>query len=180
MATENKRMAQRIDTLTNWNTNNPVIQPGEVCLIQGSTDYKVNVSSSPTTFSNCQLFQGLPSTPPSANNGRTTLYKATGEEVGHWTANQSANNNVSLPNFVGDAKAGFKDAASLIKVFTNTDWTAQTTVKTLIPNAIPTDLLCCILREFAYLLKKDGTQTADVSAQTAILSALQMVPGLDR
>lgn len=181
MATENKRMAQRIDTLTNWTTNNPLIQPGEICYIQDSTDYRVNVSSAATNFLNCQLFKGSDTTSTSANNGRTTLYRSTGDSLGTWTANQSTNNNVTLPNFVGDAKTGFKDANTRINAFLNTNWSPQTTVTTEIPNAIPTDLVCCILREFAYLLQTEGGMlNALTMARTAILTALQMVPSLDR
>ena len=181
MATENKRMAQRIDTQDHWNNSRASIQPGEICFIEGSTDYRVNVSDSPKTFENCTTFKGSDNTSTSANDGRTTLYGPTGTSLGTWTANQSANNSFNLPNFVGDAKVGFKDAGNLMKVLANTDWTPQTTVKTLIPNAIPTDLFCCILREFAYLIQtQGGMQGALTMAQTAILSALQMVPDLDR
>lgn len=181
MATENKRMAQRIDTLTNWNTNNPLIQPGEVCLIQGSTDYRVNVSNAPTNFSNCQLFKGSDTTSTSANDGRTTLYRSTGVSLGSWSANQSTNDNITLPNFVGDAKVGYKDAATAIKTFMNTNWTPRTTVTTRIPNAIPTDLVCCILRDFAYQLETHGNvPNAITLARTALLNALEFVPDLDR
>lgn len=180
MATENKRMAQRIDTLTNWTTNNPLIQPGETCYIQGSTDYRVNVSNTPTNFLNCQLFKGSDTTSTSANNGQTTLYRSTGDSLGSWTANQNTNNNVTLPNFVDDAKIGYKDAATYIKTFVNTDWTAQTAVRTKIPNAIPTDLLCCILRDFAFLLQSNGLQAASDSAKAALLNSLELVPDLDR
>lgn len=181
MATENKRMAQRIDTLTNWTNNNPLIQPGETCYIQGSTDYRVNVSNTATNFLNCQLFKGSDTTSTSANDGRTTLYRSTGVQLGTWTANQNTNNNVTLPNFVGDAKTGYKDAATLIKTFTSRDWAPGTAVSTEIPNAIPTDLVCCILREFAYLLQtQGGMQGALTMANTAINSALELVPNLDR
>lgn len=181
MATENKRMAQRIDTLTNWTTKNPLIQPGETCYIQGSTDYRVNVSSTATNFLNCQLFKGSDTTSTSANNGKTTLYRSTGDSLGQWTANQSTRNDITLPNFVGDAKTGFKDANTRIKTFLNTEWTPQAAVNTVIPNAIPTDLVCCILREFAYLIQtQGGMANALTMAKTAISSALQLVPDLDR
>lgn len=181
MATENKRMAQRIDTQDHWNNSQASIQPGEICFIEGSTDYKVNVSDSPKTFANCTTFKGSDTTSTSANDGRTTLYRSTGIQLGTWTANQNTNNNVTLPNFVGDAKTGYKDAATLIKTFTNRDWAPGTAVSTEIPNAIPTDLVCCILREFAYLIQtQGGMQGALTMANTAINSALELVPNLDR
>ena len=180
MATENKRMAQRIDTQDHWNNSQASIQPGEICFIEGSTDYKVNVSDSPKTFENCTTFKGSDTTSTSANNGQTTLYRSTGTSLGSWTANQNTNNNVTLPNFVDDAKIGYKDAATYIKTFVNTDWTPRTAVRTKIPNAIPTDLVCCILRDFAYLLQSNGIQAAPDSAKAALLNSLELVPDLDR
>lgn len=172
MATENKRMAQRIDTLTNWTNNNPEIQPGETCYIQGSTDYRVNVSSSPANFLDCQLFKGS-DTASAANDGRTTLQRSTGTTVGSWSANQSSANTVTLPNFVENAKIDFP--VSTLKELIQQDWTAGAQVRVKMPHCTPVDLIACIIREWAALIQANGPQNALRDAQTAMLNALSLV-----
>lgn len=173
MATENKRMKQRIDTLANWENNNPLIEPGETCYIVGSTEYRVNVSSTATNFLNCQLFKGTDTVASNPGNGTTTLQRSTGTTVGSWSANQSSANTVTLPNFVENAKIDFP--VSTLKELIQQDWTAGASVRVKMPHCTPVDLIACIIREWAALLQNNGTQNALRDAQTAMLNALSLV-----
>lgn len=173
MATENKRMKQRIDTLANWENNNPLIEPGETCYIEGSTEYRVNVSSTATNFLNCQLFKGTDTVASNPGNGTTTLQRSTGTTVGSWSANQSSANTVTLPNFVENAKVDFP--VNDLKRFINEQWTAGQPMSKKLPNCVPIDLLACIIREWGALLQTNGTQSALRDGQTAFLTSLGLV-----
>lgn len=170
MATENKIIKSRIDTAANWSTNNPLIQPGEICFIEGSTDYRVNVSSSATNFSNCQLFKGSDTAGTAPGNGTITLRDYLNEWSNNFTVNQSSNSTLTLPNFVKNAKVEYP--TSDVKTLVNSDWTPGRTLRKQLPNCIPTDLVICIIREWAALLQANGTGNALVDAQSAIVTAL--------
>lgn len=174
MATENKRMKQRIDTLANWEENNPLIEPGETCYIEGSTEYRVNVSSTATNFLNCQLFKGTDTIASAPGNGTTTLQRSTGATVGSWSANQGSANTVTLPNFVENAKVDFPITDA--KNFINSQWASPDTDLTdKLPHCTPVDLILCIIRDWAAKLQTNGTSQAVQDAQTACLNALNHV-----
>ena len=174
MATENKRMKQRMDTLANWTSNNPSVEPGEICLIQGSTDYRINNSSTATNFLNCQLYKGSDTTTSAAGNGTITVELGQSnpafQTIDSFTVNQSANKTISLPNFVADAKLNYPTGD--VKALVQSDWVAGRSLSKKLPHCIPTDLVICIFREWAALLQTNGTQRAMEDAQTAIISAL--------
>ena len=153
MATENKIIKNRIDTLANWTSNNPLIQPGETCYIQGSTEYRVNVSNAATNFLNCQLFKGTDTTASAPGNGTTTLQSYQGTRIGTWTANQSTANTVTLPNFVANAKIEFP--STKVNALLDNDWTPEKQLTTEIPNCIPTDFIMVVFREVANQLNLD-------------------------
>lgn len=172
--TENKRMQQRIDTATNWQNNNPMIQPGEVCFIENSTDYRVNVSNQAAAFLDCQLFKGTDTQATSANNGQTTLQTYSGQEVGSWTANQGnvTPEILTIPNLVANAKLDFPKSNT--KELVVNDWVAGRQLTHKLPHCIPVDLVVCIIRELAALLQANGTQAALRDAQSAILTSLEL------
>lgn len=153
MATENKRMKQRIDTLANWENNNPLIEPGETCYIEGSTEYRVNVSSTATNFLNCQLFKGTDTIASAPGNGTTTLQSYQGGSIGTWTANQGSANTITLPNFVANAKIDFP--SNKVNTLLDNDWTAGKQLRTEIPNCVPTDFIITVLREVFAELQLD-------------------------
>ena len=170
MATTNSRMAQRIDTLANWTTNNPLIQPGETCYIEGSTDYRVNTGNTAVNFSDCQLFKGSDTTSAAPGNGTINIKKYDDSVFGSFTVNQSTASDVTLPNFVANAKEDYPTAD--VKVLVQSDWTPGLALRKKLPNAIPTDLVICIFREWAALLQTNGPQSALTDAQRAIITAL--------
>ena len=50
MATTNAKLYNRMDTLANWTTTNPMLQPGEAAYIQGSNTYVVNNTNAAAAF----------------------------------------------------------------------------------------------------------------------------------
>lgn len=172
MATTNSRMAQRIDTLANWTTNNPLIQPGETCYIEGSTDYRVNTGNAAVNFSNCQLFKGSDTVASAPGNGTTTLLRYGGTTIGSWSANQGNSDSVTLPNFVANAKVEFP--SGIVGDLLKDDWTPNKPLKVQIPNCIPTDFILTVLREYGALLLAHGTANAVDDAKDAINTALTL------
>lgn len=172
MATENKIIKSRIDTATNWASKNPNIQPGEICFVEGSTDFKVNTGSSAQSYSSCTTFKGSDTTGASANNSRITIKDYVGDSIGTFTLNQSSDGTIQLPNFVKNAKIDFptNDVNKLLEE----DWEAGKTLRTQIPNCVPTDFILCVFREFAQKLKADGTNNAFDDAKAAINTALTL------
>lgn len=176
MATTNSRMAQRIDTLANWTSNNPLIEPGETCYIEGSTDYRVNTGNTAVNFLNCQLFKGSDTASAAPGDGTTTLLRYGGSTIGSWSANQGSANSVTLPNFVANAKIEFPSTD--VKQLVENNWRREDVGQQLpkqIPNCAPVDYMVVVFREFAARLDTLlGTQTILPAAQEAVSKSLEL------
>ena len=199
MATINAKLYNRMDTLANWtNESTPVmLEPGEAAYIQGSNTYVVNNTGASAAFndlygygtpnagktSSCYVCAYVAPT-AAANNGSTTLRRRiTGgySEVGSWTANQSGNTQVNLPNFIADATVDFPK--SKVNNFINVAFKspAGTPVDQLMPNCMPIDLVVVALREiFARIgtIKNNEGQDIDTVdlAQKGLQSAMELLP----
>lgn len=197
MATTNAKLYNRMDSLQNWTTTNPMLEPKEAAYIEGSNTYVVNNTGTSATFNDlygygtanagkttsCYVCAYVaPASSP--NNGTTTLRKRiTGGyyDVGSWTANQSGNTQVDLPNFVGDATVDFpkQKVNSFIDVAFKSP--AGTPVEQLMPNCMPIDLVVVALREiFARIgtIKNNEGQNIDTVdlAQKGLQAAMELLP----
>lgn len=169
MATTNAKLYNRMDSLQNWTTTNPMLEPKEAAYIEGSNTYVVNNTGTSATFndlygygtanagktSSCYVCAYVAPT-AAANNGSTTLRRRiTGgySEVGSWTANQSGNTQVDLPNFIADATVDFPK--SKVNNFIDIAFKSPgSPVDQLMPNCMPIDLIVVALRE---IFNKLGT-----------------------
>lgn len=173
MATTNAKLYNRMDTLANWtNTSDPVmLEPKEAAYIEGSNTYVVNNTGASASFndlygygtanagktSSCYVCAYVAPV-SSPKNGTTTLRRRiTGgyENIpgGTWSANQSANNNVDLPNFIADATVDFPKQK--VNDFINLAFKSPgDSVHDLMPNCMPIDLVVVALRE---IFNKLGT-----------------------
>lgn len=199
MATTNAKLYNRMDSLQNWTTTNPMLEPKEAAYIEGSNTYVVNNTGTSATFndlygygtanagktSSCYVCAYVaPSSSP--NNGTTTLRRRiTGgyENIsgGTWSANQSSNNNVDLPNFIADATVDFpkQKVNNFIDVAFKSP--AGTPVDQLMPNCMPIDLVVVALREiFARIgtIKNNEGQNIDTVdlAQRGLQAAMELLP----
>lgn len=199
MATTNAKLYNRMDSLQNWTTTNPMLEPKEAAYIEGSNTYVVNNTGASATFndlygygtqnagktSSCYVCAYVaPASSP--KNGTTTLRKRiTGgyENIpgGTWSADQSSNNNVDLPNFIADATIDFPK--SKVNNFINLAFKspAGTPVDQLMPNCMPIDLVVVALREiFARIgtIKNNEGQNIDTVdlAQKGLQAAMELLP----
>lgn len=201
MATTNAKLYNRMDTLANWtNESTPVmLQPGEAAYIKNSNTYVVNNTDAAATFNelygtgtnnagktaHCYVCAYVaPASSP--NNGTTTLRKKiTGgyENItdGNWSADQSINKVVNLPNFVEDATVDFpkQKVNNFIDVAFKSP--AGTPVDQLMPNCMPIDLVVVALREiFARIgtIKNNEGQDIDTVdlAQKGLQAAMDLLP----
>lgn len=205
MATTNAKLYNRMDTLQNWLASQVMLQPKEAAYIEGSNTFVVNNTNEPKLFSDlyglntadagktsaCYVCAYVTPT-AAANNGSTTLRKRiTGgySDVGSWTANQSGNTQVDLPNFVADATVDFPK--SKVNSFIDVAFKSPgTPVQDLMPNCMPIDLIVVALREIFNMLGtmrieryNDGTgqwdkveiDTLDL-AQKGLQSAMELLP----
>lgn len=99
MATENKIIRLRMDSSTDWETNNPTLQPGEIAVIEDSTDFVINNTSSAKAFGSCQTYKGS-DTQTTAGNGTITIKTSGNATVGTFTVNQTGNTTITLPNYL--------------------------------------------------------------------------------
>ena len=198
MATTNAKLYNRMDSLQNWTTTNPMLEPKEAAYIEGSNTYVVNNTGTSATFNDlygygtanagkttsCYVCAYVaPASSP--NNGTTTLRKRiTGgyeDLTPSWSANQSSNIQVNLPNFVADATVDFpkQKVNSFIDVAFKSP--AGTPVDQLMPNCMPIDLVVVALREiFARIgtIKNNEGQNIDTVdlAQKGLQAAMELLP----
>lgn len=149
MATENRIIRLRMDTASNWTTNNPQIAPGEVCLIQGSKQFRANNTTSNQPFSSCEVYDGTAGSTVTANDGKTTLATSTGATIGEWSANQSSSNRITLPNFLLNTKVDI--TAEEITKYIRDGWSSGTIS---IPNAAPIDYSINMFKALKLSLEK--------------------------
>lgn len=196
MATTNAKLYNRMDSLQNWTTTNPMLEPKEAAYIEGSNTYVVNNTGTSATFndlygygtanagktSSCYVCAYVaPAT--SANNGSTTLRRRiTGgySDVGSWTANQSGNTQVDLPNFIADATVDFPK--SKVNSFIDVAFKSPgDPVPELMPNCMPIDLVVVALREIFNkigIIKNQAGQDIDTLdlAQRGLQDAMNLLP----
>lgn len=196
MATTNAKLYNRMDTLQNWLDSQIMLQPKEAAYIENSNTFVVNNTGTAKLFSELYGY-GTPDAgkttacfvctyvapATSANNGSTTLRKRiTGgySDVGSWTANQSGNTQVDLPNFVADATVDFPKTKvnSFIDVAFKSPGQAVTE---LMPNCMPIDLIVVALREIFNkigVIKNQSGQDIDTLdlAQKGLQSAMELLP----
>ena len=196
MATTNAKLYNKMDTLQNWLTSQIMLQPKEAAYIEGSNTFVVNNTSTPKLFSELYGFNTPDAGKTSAcfvcayvapasspNNGTTTLRKRiTGgyENVGSWTANQSGNTQVDLPNFVADATVDFPKAK--VNSFIDVAFKSPgNPVSELMPNCMPIDFVVVALREIFNkigIIKNQSGQDIDTLdlAQRGLQDAMNLLP----
>lgn len=159
MANTNARMLQRIDSIENWTTTNPMIKPGEMCFIEGTPNYRVNLSSIELPFTQCQLMKGA------EGSGRTTLQDYTQTWSAYWNADQANNKTITLPNIVEDAHVDYpKDK---VLDYMDNDWaTPGRPISQPLPNSVPTDLLLTLIREICSVNNLDMNATEQAVRDT--------------